>query len=150
MALYSEAELDVKAKATVLSLERNLEHYNIVQNICDFYIRFCETSQAKKLSISSRNITEGVKLRLLFELLCYTTFLTHKIIPKYISTRKLIRRKTNLELTRYFNNQAAKHLFRFCQDQGMSKLREVVLISAPPEVKIKFGDQLHPIGRLTE
>lgn len=150
MALYSEAELDVKAKATVLSLERNLEHHNIVQNMCDFYLKFCETPQAKKLSISSRNITEGIKLRLLFEVLCYSAFLTHKIIPKYISTKRLIRRKTNFELTRYFNNQVARHLLKFCQDQGMTKLREVVLISAPPEIKIKFGNPLHPIGRLTE
>ncbi len=150
MALYSEAELDVKAKATVLALDRNLEQYNIVQNMCDFYMKFCETPQAKKLSIRSRNITEGVKLRLLFEVLCYTTFLTHKIIPKYISTKKLLRRKTHFELTRYFNNQVAKHLLKFCQDQGMTKLQEVILISSPPEVKIKFGNPLHPIGRLRD
>jgi hypothetical protein len=44
MALYSEAELDVKAKATVFALDRNLAQISIVKEISDLYITFCESS----------------------------------------------------------------------------------------------------------
>jgi hypothetical protein len=32
----------------------------------------------------------------------------------------------------------------------MTKLRDIVLISTPPETKIKFGDLLNPVVRLKE
>ena len=32
----------------------------------------------------------------------------------------------------------------------MTKLREIVLLSPPPDAKIKFGDPLHPVERLKE
>jgi hypothetical protein len=150
MALYSEAELDVKAKATVFSLDRNLAQNSIVKEISDLYITFCESSRARKLSIKPRKVTEGVELRLLFELLCFTSFLTSQIIPNYVSTRKLVLRKTNYELVRYYSGQVAKHLEKFCQDLGMTKLREIIFISPPPDVKLKLGDPLHPTARLTE
>jgi hypothetical protein len=150
MALYSEAELDVKAKATVFALDRNLAQNSIVKEISDLYITFCESSRARKLSIKPRKVTEGVELRLLFELLCFTSFLTSQIIPNYVSTRKLILRKTNYELVRYYSGQVAKHLEKFCQDLGMTKLREIIFISPPPDVKLKLGDPLHPTARLTE
>jgi hypothetical protein len=150
MALYSEPELDVKAKATIFSLDRNLEQNSIVKEISDLYVTFCESSKARKLSMKPRKVTEGVELRLLFELLCFTSFLTSQIIPNYVSTRKLVIRKTNYELVRYYCGQVAKHLEKFCQDLGMTKLREIIFISPPPDVKLKFGDPLHPTARLTE
>ncbi len=150
MALYSEAELDVKAKATVFSLDRNLAENSIVKEISDLYITFCESSKARKLSMKPRKVTEGVELRLLFELLCFTSFLTSQIIANYVSTRKLLIKKTNCELVRYYSGQVAEHLARFCQDLGMTKLREIIFISPPPDVKIKLGDPLHPTARLTE
>ena len=150
MALYAEAELDVKAKATVFSLERNLAQKSVVKEISNLYITFCESSKARKLSMKPRTVTEGVELRLLFELLCFTSFLTSQIIPKYLSTRKLLRKKTHYELVRYYSGQVAKHLIRFCQDLGMTKLQEIIFISPPPDVKIKLGDPLHPTARLSE
>ena len=150
MALYSEAELDVKAKATVFSLDRNLAQDSIVKEISDLYFTFCESSKARKSSMKPRKVTEGVELRLLFELLCFTSFLTSQIIPNYVSTRKLLRKKTNYELVRYYNGQAAKHLEKLCQDLGMTKLQEIIFISPPPDVKIKLGAHLHPTARLTE
>lgn len=150
MAIYSEAELDVKAKATVFSLDRNLERTNVVRQISDIYIRFCETSEAKKRFIKPRKITEGVELRLLFESLCFATFLTTKITPRYISTKRLIIKKVNHELVRYYNARAAQHLTKLCHDLGMTKLSEIVLISSSPEIKIKHGDPLHPMTRLKE
>ena len=150
MALYSEAELDVKAKATVFSLDRNLAQNSIIKQISDLYITFCESSKARKLSMKPRKVTEGVELRLLLELLCFTSFLISQIIPNYVSTRKLLIKKTNYKLVHYYSGQAAKHLEKFCQDLGMTKLREIIFISPPPDVKIKLGDPLHPIARLTE
>jgi hypothetical protein len=150
MALYSEAELDVKAKATVFALDRNLVQNSIVKQFADLYITFCESSKARKLSMKPRKVTEGVELRLLFELLCFTSFLTSQIIPNYVSTRKLLKKKTNYELVRYYSGQVAKYLTRFCQDLGMTKLQEIIFISPPPDVKIKLGDPLHPTARLTE
>ena len=105
MAWYSDAVLDVKAKATVLSLDRNLENAGIVKQIHDQYTNFCDSSEAKKLSIKPRKITEGAESRLLFEMLCFTSFLTHQTIPKYVSTRKLFRKKINYELVEYYIDQ---------------------------------------------
>ena len=150
MARYSEAELDVKAKATVFSLDRNLAQGNIVKQFSEIYLTFCESSKASNLSIKPRNVTEGVELRLLFELLCFTSFLTSQSISNYVSTRKLLRKKTNHELVRYYSGQVAKHLTRLCQDLGMTKLKEIIFISPPPDVKIKLGDPLHPAARFTE
>ena len=150
MARYSEAELDLKAKATVFSLDRNLAQGNIVKQFSELYLTFCESSEARKLSIKPRNVTEGVELRLLFELLCFTSFLTSQLIPNYVSTRKLLRKKTNHELVRYYSGQVAKHLTRLCQNLGMTKLKEIIFISPPPDVKIKLGDPLHPSTRLAE
>jgi hypothetical protein len=150
MAIYSEAELDVKAKANVFSLDRNLESANFVRDISDSYISFCESSEAKKRSIKPRKITEGIELRLLFEALCFTTFLTTKISPKYITTRRLILKKVNYELVRYYNARVAQHLIKLCNDLGMTKLSEIVLISPPPEIKIKHGDPLNPMARLKQ
>jgi len=150
MALYSEAELDVKAKATVFSLDRNLERGNVVKEISATYIRFCESAEAKKQSIKLRKITEGSELRLLFETLCFTTFLTTKIIPKYIFTKRLLIKKVNHELVRYYNHRSTQHLTKLCRDLGMTKLNEIVLISSSPEIKIKHGDPLHPMKRLKE
>jgi hypothetical protein len=150
MAIYTEAELDVKAKATVFSLDRNLERTMVVEEISRTYIRFCQSSEAKKLSINQRSITEGVELRLLFETLCYATFLTTRITPRYIATKKLIIKKVDHELVRYYNARIAQHLTKLCHDLGMTKLSDIVLISSSPEVKIKHGDPLHPITRLNE
>jgi hypothetical protein len=150
MALYSEAELDIKAKATVYSLERNLVHFNIVKGMLAHYKEFCEGSEAKKLSIKPRQITEGIELRLVFELLCFAVFITSRTVAKYIATRKLIVKKTNYPLVDYYNNRVSQHLTKLCQDLGMTKLREIVLISPPPHIKIKYGDSLHPLLRLTE
>jgi hypothetical protein len=150
MALYSEAELDVKAKATVFSLDRNLSQNSIIKEISDLYITFCESPKAKKLSMKPRKVTEGVELRLLFELLCFASFLTSQIIPNYVSTRKLLIKKTNYEFVRYYSGQVAKHLTIFCRDLAMTKLREIIFISPPPDAKIKLGDPLHPTARLTE
>jgi len=150
MARYTEAELDVKAKATVFSLDRNLEGTMVVKEIFHTYIRFCQSSEAKKQAIKLRKITEGVELRLLFETLCFATFLTTKITPKYITTKRFIIKKVNHELVRYYNARTAQHLTKLCHDLGMTKLSEIVLISSSPEVKIKHGDPLHPIKRLNE
>ncbi len=150
MALYSEAELDVKAKATVFSLDRNLERTGIVRQIGEQYTRFCDSPQAKQLSIKSRKITEGAQLRLLFEALCFTSFLTFQIIPKHVSTRKLIRKKINHQLVNYYIHRVARHLFQLCKDLGMTKLRDIVLVSTSPKAKIKFGDFLNPVLRLKE
>jgi hypothetical protein len=150
MAIYSEAELDVKAKANVFALDRNLERTNVVKDISASYIRFCQSSEAKKRSIKPRKITEGVELRLLFEALCFTVFVTTGMTPRYIATRRLILKKVNHELVRYYNTRVAQHLIRLCHDLGMTKLNEIVLISPPPEIKIKHGDPLHPMTRLKE
>ena len=150
MDIYSEAAIDVKAKATVFSLDRNLERTNVVKEISDTYIRFCESSEAKKRSIRVRKITEGIELRLVFETLCFATFLTTKITPKYILTKKLIIKKVNHELVRYYNTRISEHLTKLCQDLDMMKLNEIVLISLAPEIKIKHGDPLHPMTRLKE
>ena len=150
MAIYPEAELDVKAKANVFSLDRNLESANVVREISDSYIRFCESSEAKNRSIRPRKITEGVELRLLFETLCFTAFLTTKISPRYMTTKRLILKKVNYELVRYYNAKLAQHLMKLCNDLGMTKLREIVLISSLPEIKIKYGDPLNPMTRLKE
>ena len=114
MARYSEAELDVKAKATVFALDRNLAQSSIVKQFSDLYITFCESSKAKKKLIKPRKVTEGVELRLLFELLCFTSFLTSQLITNYVSTRKLLRKKTNHELVRYYSGQIGKHLTKVC------------------------------------
>jgi len=150
MPIYSEAELDVKAKATVFSLDRNLERTNVVRQISDTYIRFCESSEAIKRSIKPRKITEGVELRLLFEALCFATFISSGTTPRYMSTKRLLIKKVNYELVRYFNARAAQHLIKLCQDLGMTKLSDIVLISSLPEIKIKHGDPLHPMTRLQE
>jgi hypothetical protein len=150
MAIYSEAELDVKAKANVFSLDRNLESANVVRDISNSYLTFCKSSEAKKRSIKPRKITEGVELRLLFEALCFTAFLTTKKTPKYIMTRRLLLKKVNHELVRYYNTRVAQHLINLCNDLGMTKLSDIVLISPPPEIKIKHGDPLHPMTRLKE
>ena len=150
MAIYTEAELDVKAKATVFSLDRNLERNLVVKEISHTYITFCQSSEAQKRSIKPRKITEGVELRLLFETLCFATFLTTKRIPTYISTKGFIIKKVNHELVSYYNARTAQHLTKLCHDLGMTKLSEIVLISAVPEIKIKHGDSLHPITRLNE
>jgi len=150
MALYSESELDIKAKATVYSLERNIEHFNIVKGMLARYGKFCESSEAKKLSIKPRQITGGIELRLVFELLCFAVFITSRTVAKYISTRKLIVKKTNYELVDYYNKRISQHLAKLCQDLGMTKLREIALISPPPQIKIKYGDPLHPHLRLRE
>ena len=150
MAIYSEAELDVKAKATVFALDRNLELTNAVREISETYSRFCQSSEAKKRSIKPRKITEGVELRLLFEALCFATFISTRITPRYISTRRLIIKKVNNELVRYYNARAAQHLIELCHDLGMTKLSEIVLVSSLPEIKIKHGDPLHPMTRLNE
>lgn len=150
MALYSEAELDVKARATVFALDRNLAQESIVKEISALYITFCEGPKGRKSSIKPRKVTEGVELRLLFELLCFTSYLTSQSISNYVSTRKLLRKKTNYEFVRYYSGRVAHHLTRFCQDLGMTKLREILFIAPPPAVKIKLGDPLHPAVRLTE
>ena len=134
----------------MFSLDRNLEHAGIIRQIGEQYTKFCDSPEAKKLSIKSRKITEGAQLRLLFETLCFTTFLTFEIVPKHVSTRKLLRKKTNPQLVNYYINRVARHLFKLCQDLGMTKLRDIVLISTPPETKIKFGDLLNPVVRLKE
>lgn len=150
MASYSQSELDIKAKATVLSIDRYLAHYNVIQDIGVAYNKVCASTKAQKQTTGARKITEGVKLRLTFEMLCYIAFLTSKIIPKYASKRGLIRKKTNYELASYFNNQVAKYLLKLCQSNGMTKLREIILLSPPPDAKIKFGEPLHPLKRLKE
>ena len=150
MGSYSQAELDVKAKAAVFSLDRNLEQAGIIKQICQHYLAFCDSPEAKKLSIKSRKITEGAELRMLFEALCFTSFLTYQIIPKYVSRRRLMRKKINHELVDYYMKQVAKHLSGICQDFGMTKLQDIVFISPPPNVKIKFGDHLNPVVRLRE
>jgi hypothetical protein len=150
MAIPLEAELDVKSKATVFSLDRNLERAKVVKEISDTYIRFCESAKAKKRSIRRRKITSGVELRLLFETLCFTAFVTTGISPKYIATKGLIFKKVNYELVRYYNNRVAQHLVKLCHDLGMTKLNEIILISPPPETKIKHGDPLDPMKRLKE
>ena len=150
MAWYSDAVLDVKAKATVLSLDRYLENGGIVKQICDQYTNFCDSSDGREHSIRSRKITEGVESRLSFEVLCFTTFLTYQIVPKYLSRRRLIRKKIDHEQVDYYTDQVAKHLSRLCQDLRMTKLRDIILISTSPEIKIRFGDPLNPRLRLTE
>jgi len=150
MAIYSEAELDVKAKATVFSLDRNLERTYALKEISDIYRRFCESSAAKKRAIKPRKITEGVELRLLFETLCFTTFLTTKITPKYVSTKRFMLKKVNHGLVRYYNARTAQHLTKLCHDLGMTKLSEIILIPSSPQIKIKHGDPLHPMMRLKE
>ena len=150
MALYSESELDIKAKATVLSIDRILEHHNIVAKITHTYEKFCESVATRKLLSGTRKLTAGVKLRILFEVLCYTVFLTTDIIAQHVSSRRLIRKKIDYDLVNCFNNQVARYLFKLCQDQGMSKFQEMVLLSSPPGKKIKFGDPLHPAKRLAE
>ena len=150
MAIYTEAELDVKAKATVFSLDRNLERNLVVKEISDTYLTFCQSPGAQERSIKARKITEGVELRILFETLCFATFLTTKRIPRYISTKGFIIKKVNHELVRYYNARTVQHLTKLCHDLGMTKLSEIVLISSAPEIKIKHGDPLRPITRLNE
>lgn len=51
---------------------------------------------------------------------------------------------------RYYNARTAQHLAKLCQDLGMTKLSELVLISSSPKIKIKHGDPLSPMARLNE
>ena len=150
MSLYSESELDIKAKATVLSINRNIEYYNVVRDITATYKQFCETTEAKRRFGGARKLTEGVRSRILFELLCYSVFLTINRITSYVSTRRLLRKKIDYGLADYFNNQVAQHLFNLCAEQGITRFPEIVLLPSPLEKRIKFGDPLNPAKRLAE
>jgi hypothetical protein len=150
MALYSEAELDIKAKAIVYALDRNVAQFNVVKGMIAHYREFCDSFDATKLSIKLRDITEGIELRLLFEVLCFTVFIASRTAAKYISTKKLFVKKINYKLVDYYHKRVSYHLAKLCQDLGMTKLREIVFLSPPPHIKIKYGDLLHPLLRLTE
>ncbi len=150
VVLYSRVELEIKAKAAVLALVRHIDTDGLVEQICSSYIEFCKTPEAKKITSKYRKTTEGVPLRVFFETLCFAAFLTTIETRNYVTIKKLFRKTIDHDSESYFNGRLAIQLREQCQQLGMARFDEIVLLSPPSDVKIRFGDPLDPMRRLAE
>ena len=148
--LYSQAELEIKAKAAVLALVRHIDTDGLVEQICSSYIEFCKRPEAKRFTIKYRKTTEGVPLRVFFETLCFAAFLTTIETKNYVIIKKLFRKTIDHDSESYFNGRLALQLREQCQKMGMARFDEIVLLSPPADIKIRFGDPLDPMRRLAE
>lgn len=150
VGLYSHKELDIKAKAAVLALIRHIDTDGLVENICSSYRIFCSSPEAQTFKSKYRNITEGVPARVFFEILCFAAFLVTVETEKYVEIKKLFRKKTDYDSINYFNSRLITYLHEQCKTMEISKFSEIVLLAPPPDIKIKYGDSLDPVRRLSE
>jgi hypothetical protein len=150
VGLYSRVELEIKAKAAVLALIRCIDTDGLVAQICSSYVDFCKRPEAKSFTIKYRKTTEGVPLRVFFEIICFAAFLTTMETRNYVTIKKLFRKTIDRDSEDYFNGRLAIQLREQCQKMGMSRFDEIVLLSPPSDIKIRFGDPLDPMRRLAE
>ncbi len=150
VGLYSRIELEIKAKAAVLALIRYIDTDGLVEQICSSYVEFCKRPDAEKITIRYRKTTEGVPLRVFFETLCFAAFLTTMETKNYVTIKKLFRKTVDHDSEKYFNGRFAILLREQCQEMGMARFDEIVLLSPPSDIKIRFGDPLDPMRRLAE
>ena len=150
MGSYSDIELDIKAKAAILGLVRNIDTGNIIDDICSSYKEFCDSVDARRVAHKYRKITGGAPLRVFFETLCFAAFLTTQKVEDYVTIRKLFRRRTDHGSADYFNSRFATHLHGQGQKMRMNKLHEIVLLSPAPDIRIGSGEPLDTVKRLTE
>ena len=148
MGSYSRIELDIKAKAAVLALIRHIDTDGLVDEICSSYTNFCNSPKAKKITNKYRKITEGVPLRIFFEIVCFTAFLITMETQNYVIIKKIFRKKPDYDSQNYFNNRIAIELCEQCQKIGVNKFDEIELVPHAPDIRIKFGDPLDPMKRL--
>jgi len=138
-------ELDSKAHDIVIWIYRAIKDLNLLQDICNTYAKFCRSPEAKRVGIKYRKITKETKLRLLFEMLCFTTFFISIFIAQHVAGKKIFQREKNDEAERYFNLRVGDYLSELCESLEMTSLREITLISIKPDFKYGYGDEIDPI-----
>jgi len=146
----SKAELDSKAQATVAGIYEGINSAKLVKDVCNIYLRYCNSSEAKQAGIRPRKVDCEMENRLLFEMLCFSVFITSAIIPNYVSSRKFFAKQTDWQLAYFFNNRVADHLCKLCEKESLANLREIVLVSIKPEVEYRQGDPVDVLSRLIQ
>lgn len=81
-------------------------------------------------------------MRLLFEVLCFTAFLSRAPAADFFTERRWLMKTPNVELLTLYYSELSGVLHAFCEREGMHRLREIVLTSIQPKIEFAFGDPL--------
>ncbi len=143
-------KLDSRAHNTVVWIYKDIERSSIVNDICVGYLNITKSPELKHLQLDRETLDEETKNRILFEILCFASFLTSDIILKYVTTRKFLKKTVDEEAALLFNKNVKQRLNEICNTLGLCKIYDFGVISIDPEIKVGPTELLNPNVRLIE
>ncbi len=150
MATTSTKQIDSLAQDVLLQIDNLITEQGIIESILETYAKVCDSANARRLSIDKMPINSDMYLRLRFECLCFCVFLASLQTSKYFKDIKWFVKRASLSHIKLFDGAIASVLIKFCNDLGMSGLREIELATIDPKPTFGFGDNLDPLDRLEE
>jgi hypothetical protein len=146
---FDQPSLEEKSEIAFNLLIHLVTQNKLVQFIVSTYEDVCK-DVLSKFDIHPRQFELNDRNRLLFEILCFSTFLiTGQEIPKILTRKRfLVHDVPDKEAILYFNTKLLDHLEAYCIQEDMSNLSEVILTAIDPELQYELGDPLNCMDRI--
>ena len=125
----------------------------MVESILVRYKNFCETDEATSvLNMYCQPETAEMRLRILYECLCFASFSCCVISTGFFTKREWLKKRPDPQLVEAFQISLANHLIENCQALDATELQEIELINVDEDLKPVFelGDNLNPVVRMDE
>jgi hypothetical protein len=133
-----QAKIMNDVEKIVFKLQQELT--SIINDLFQSYREICNLKEVIQLGITEKEISEDMRLRIKFEMLCFSSFCASLIISNYYKE----------ESFDMFNGFLAKKIIDISRLEGMQNLKEIVLRSIEPDISFGFGQNLDPLRRLEE
>ena len=119
-----------------------------VEGLWSAFEDFC-SDQRIKANIIPGKLGSDTRNRINFELLCYSLFrVMGEEAPRIIRKRKLFGSKPDDDGIRFFNEKLLDNFITYCNQRGITTLREIELTSVSPEIEFGLGENIDIVARL--
>ena len=141
--------LTESAEATFDLLLEGIHKTKIMDSMCDCYNRYFKL-YGERDDLKHRKIEQSDRDRLLFEILCFTTFtIVVRVVPRYITGKFPIEdHVSNSQYAFYFNQRLLACLDKFFNAHKIMAVRELVITRTSPKAKCGQGERMDAAKRI--
>jgi hypothetical protein len=142
-------DLDRLAAATAAFLVQGVLDSGLVASMVEAYSEVCRWEQGR-FGIISRDVGEDQLKHLLFEVVCFATF----IVMSQEAPRCILRGQEESEASheaedvRYFNQRLVDRVEQGVRRAGITDLREVIPVRITPDIEFGRGEPLDVVRRI--
>lgn len=119
------AELDAKAHDTVILISKDIERLLLVDNIINSYLDLIKSKEIKRFKLKPDYLNSETRIRIFFELLCFSSFCTSYLITKYLTTGNFFRKTVDENAVYYFYDRVCFYVNEMSYDKKFHEVYEL-------------------------